>query len=65
MDIPQQAASEPIPLGLAAARRSRQGRVVWGDNVVTVGGNAISLLGDSEASGTTGGTATPTAPATW
>ena len=30
----------PIPLGEPAARRSRQARVVWGDRVVTVGGDA-------------------------
>ncbi len=31
---------QPIPLGEPAARRSRQARVVWGDRVVTVGGDA-------------------------
>jgi len=30
----------PIPIGRARARRSLQGRVVWGSNVVTVGGDA-------------------------
>ncbi|MEX1165662.1 MAG: flavodoxin-dependent (E)-4-hydroxy-3-methylbut-2-enyl-diphosphate synthase, partial [Hydrogenophaga sp.] len=30
----------PIPLGSPLARRSRQGVVAWGDNRVTVGGNA-------------------------
>ena len=40
MDKTTQSSAEPIPLGLAAARRSLQGRVVWGSHVVTVGGNA-------------------------
>jgi (E)-4-hydroxy-3-methylbut-2-enyl-diphosphate synthase len=31
---------QPIPLGEPAARRSRQAKVVWGDRVVTVGGDA-------------------------
>ena len=31
---------QPIPLGEPSARRSLQARVVWGDRVVTVGGNA-------------------------
>ncbi|WP_293997988.1 flavodoxin-dependent (E)-4-hydroxy-3-methylbut-2-enyl-diphosphate synthase [Sphaerotilus sp.] len=31
---------QPIPLGEPAARRSLQARVVWGDRVVTVGGDA-------------------------
>ncbi len=31
---------QPIPLGEPAARRSRQARVVWGERVVTVGGDA-------------------------
>jgi (E)-4-hydroxy-3-methylbut-2-enyl-diphosphate synthase len=30
----------PIPMSAPAARRSRQARVVWGDRVVTVGGDA-------------------------
>jgi (E)-4-hydroxy-3-methylbut-2-enyl-diphosphate synthase len=30
----------PIPLGEPASRRSRQARVVWGERVVTVGGDA-------------------------
>ena len=30
----------PIPLGITAARRSRQGVVAWGDHRVTVGGDA-------------------------
>ncbi|MFP5468070.1 MAG: flavodoxin-dependent (E)-4-hydroxy-3-methylbut-2-enyl-diphosphate synthase [Gammaproteobacteria bacterium] len=34
------AQSQPIPLGVAAARRTRQGVVAWGDHRVTVGGNA-------------------------
>ena len=33
-------AEEPIPLGFAMARRSRQGVVAWGDNRITVGGDA-------------------------
>jgi (E)-4-hydroxy-3-methylbut-2-enyl-diphosphate synthase len=33
-------ASEPIARAAPAARRSRQARVVWGTNVVTVGGDA-------------------------
>ena len=33
-------ACDPVPLGQALPRRSRMGRVVWGDNVVTVGGSA-------------------------
>jgi (E)-4-hydroxy-3-methylbut-2-enyl-diphosphate synthase len=32
--------SEPLTLAAAAARRSRQARVVWGSRVVTVGGDA-------------------------
>ena len=32
--------AQPIPLGEPAARRSRQARVVWGDRVVTIGGDA-------------------------
>ena len=32
--------AQPIPLGEARPRRSRQGVVVWGSNRVTVGGNA-------------------------
>src|SRR5512133_4369517 len=35
-----QQANEPVALGVAAPRRTRQGRVVWGDHVVTVGGDA-------------------------
>jgi len=31
---------QPIPMSAPAARRSRQARVVWGDRVVTVGGDA-------------------------
>ena len=31
---------EPIAVAAPAARRSRQGRVVWGSRVVTVGGDA-------------------------
>ncbi len=34
------AAASPIPLGVAAARRTRQGVVSWGSHQVTVGGNA-------------------------
>ncbi|WP_334153222.1 flavodoxin-dependent (E)-4-hydroxy-3-methylbut-2-enyl-diphosphate synthase [Tepidimonas sp.] len=33
-------ADRPIPLGAAAPRRSRQGVVAWGENRVTVGGDA-------------------------
>ncbi|MFN4103473.1 MAG: flavodoxin-dependent (E)-4-hydroxy-3-methylbut-2-enyl-diphosphate synthase [Tepidimonas sp.] len=33
-------ADRPIPLGAAAARRSRQGVVAWGEHRVTVGGDA-------------------------
>ncbi|MEW6693425.1 4-hydroxy-3-methylbut-2-en-1-yl diphosphate synthase (flavodoxin) [Tepidimonas thermarum] len=32
--------AQPIPLGAAAPRRSRQGVVAWGDHRVTVGGDA-------------------------
>ena len=32
--------AEPIPLGYAMPRRSRQGVVAWGDNRITVGGDA-------------------------
>jgi len=32
--------ADPIPLGVAQARRSRQGVVAWGANRVTVGGDA-------------------------
>jgi (E)-4-hydroxy-3-methylbut-2-enyl-diphosphate synthase len=31
---------EPIPLGFALPRRSRQGVIAWGDNRITVGGDA-------------------------
>src|SRR3954471_13099350 len=34
------AADEPIPEAAPAARRTRQARVAWGSNVVTVGGDA-------------------------
>jgi len=34
------ATSGPVPLGEPAARRSLQARVVWGDRVVTIGGDA-------------------------
>lgn len=34
------AAAQPVPLGQAAPRRSRQGVVSWGGHHVTVGGNA-------------------------
>ncbi|MEW6480476.1 MAG: flavodoxin-dependent (E)-4-hydroxy-3-methylbut-2-enyl-diphosphate synthase [Pseudomonadota bacterium] len=34
------AVASPIPLGVAAARRTRQGVVSWGSHQVTVGGNA-------------------------
>lgn len=34
------AAAQPVPLGQAAPRRSRQGMVSWGGHHVTVGGNA-------------------------
>ena len=42
MDAVRSAAAQaqPIPLGEARPRRSRQGVVVWGSNRVTVGGNA-------------------------
>ena len=42
MDAVRSAAAQaqPIPLGEARPRRSRQGAVVWGSNRVTVGGNA-------------------------
>ncbi|WP_022979850.1 flavodoxin-dependent (E)-4-hydroxy-3-methylbut-2-enyl-diphosphate synthase [Ideonella sp. B508-1] len=33
-------AEQPIALAAPAARRSRQARVVWGDRVVTIGGDA-------------------------
>jgi len=33
-------ASQPIPMSIAAPRRSRQARVVWGQRTVTVGGDA-------------------------
>jgi (E)-4-hydroxy-3-methylbut-2-enyl-diphosphate synthase len=32
--------AQPIALAAPAPRRSRQARVVWGDRVVTVGGDA-------------------------
>ena len=32
--------AQPIPLAAPAPRRSRQARVVWGDRVVTIGGDA-------------------------
>ena len=42
MDAVRSAAlqAQPIPLGEARPRRSRQGVVVWGSNRITVGGNA-------------------------
>ena len=39
-DMAPLAAASPIPLGVAAARRTRQGVVSWGSHQVTVGGNA-------------------------
>ncbi len=39
-DLPAVAQQAPIALGEAAARRSLQGVVAWGDHRVTVGGNA-------------------------
>jgi (E)-4-hydroxy-3-methylbut-2-enyl-diphosphate synthase len=38
--MPVPMSEQPIPLGEPAARRSLQARVVWGDRVVTVGGDA-------------------------
>jgi len=40
MPAPLPTSEQPIPLGEPAARRSLQARVVWGDRVVTVGGDA-------------------------
>lgn len=40
MPAPLSTPDQAIPLGEPAARRSLQARVVWGDRVVTVGGNA-------------------------
>jgi (E)-4-hydroxy-3-methylbut-2-enyl-diphosphate synthase len=40
MQAPLTTSDQPIPLGEPAARRSLQARVVWGDRVVTVGGDA-------------------------
>jgi (E)-4-hydroxy-3-methylbut-2-enyl-diphosphate synthase len=40
MNAPLVIPEQPIPLGEPAARRSLQARVVWGDRVVTVGGDA-------------------------
>jgi (E)-4-hydroxy-3-methylbut-2-enyl-diphosphate synthase len=40
MTAPTLPSVQPIPLGEPAARRSLQARVVWGDRVVTVGGDA-------------------------
>lgn len=40
MNAPLLSSEQPIPLGEPAARRSLQARVVWGDRVVTVGGDA-------------------------
>ncbi|MEX8492824.1 flavodoxin-dependent (E)-4-hydroxy-3-methylbut-2-enyl-diphosphate synthase, partial [Sphaerotilus sp.] len=40
MNAPLPTSEQPIPLGEPAARRSLQARVVWGDRVVTVGGDA-------------------------
>ena len=40
MHAPLTTSEQPIPLGEPAARRSLQARVVWGDRVVTVGGDA-------------------------
>jgi (E)-4-hydroxy-3-methylbut-2-enyl-diphosphate synthase len=40
MNVPLPTSEQPIPLGEPAARRSLQARVVWGDRVVTVGGDA-------------------------
>jgi len=39
-DMAPLAPASPIPLGVAAARRTRQGVVSWGSHQVTVGGNA-------------------------
>ena len=39
-DMAPLAAASPIPLGVAATRRTRQGVVSWGSHQVTVGGNA-------------------------
>ena len=39
-DMVPLAPASPIPLGVAAARRTRQGVVSWGSHQVTVGGNA-------------------------
>jgi (E)-4-hydroxy-3-methylbut-2-enyl-diphosphate synthase len=38
--MPVPMSEQPIPMGEPAARRSLQARVVWGDRVVTVGGDA-------------------------
>jgi (E)-4-hydroxy-3-methylbut-2-enyl-diphosphate synthase len=38
--VPSGTSAQPIALGQARARRSRQGVVVWGDHRVTVGGDA-------------------------
>jgi len=35
----------PIAAARPAARRSRQARVAWGENVVTIGGDAPVLVG--------------------
>jgi (E)-4-hydroxy-3-methylbut-2-enyl-diphosphate synthase len=40
MTAPTLPSAQPIPLGEPAARRSLQARVVWGERVVTVGGDA-------------------------
>ncbi len=40
MNMPVSSDRQPIPLGEARPRRTRQSRVVWGGHVVTVGGDA-------------------------
>jgi (E)-4-hydroxy-3-methylbut-2-enyl-diphosphate synthase len=42
MSLPEMSSNHQIPIAAAApaARRSRQARVVWGDRVVTIGGDA-------------------------
>jgi (E)-4-hydroxy-3-methylbut-2-enyl-diphosphate synthase len=42
MSLPEMSSNHPTPIAAAApvARRSRQARVVWGDRVVTIGGDA-------------------------
>ena len=40
MSAPQSPCLNPIDVAATSARRSRQARIVWGDRVVTVGGDA-------------------------